>query len=142
MKKILAIVLAAMMALTLCACGDSAEDTAEAAAPAADTAAAPEAPAAEAPEAPAGEAVEGEDTGEASQEQSFELFPSDGYEKTFDGYIEWVRAALQSQEGNPNLESDLASLDEVTEDTYDPSAMPFAMQIQFGLITSYEDFLG
>ncbi|MCD8323318.1 MAG: hypothetical protein LUC89_10635 [Oscillospiraceae bacterium] len=87
------------------------------------------------------EAVAPEDEEEASQEQTLELFSMDGYEKTFEGYIQWVRDALNSQTGNPNLESDLADLDEVTEDTYDPDSMPFQMQIQFGLIVSYEDFL-
>lgn len=87
------------------------------------------------------EAVAPEDEEEASQEQTLELFSMDGYEKTFEGYIQWVRDALNSQTGNPNLESDLADLDEVTEDTYDPDSMPFQMQIQFGLILSYEDFL-
>jgi hypothetical protein len=147
MKKILALLLAAMMVFALCACGgsdDTAETTAttetttQAAAAPADDGAAVEA----APEAPAGEAVEGDASGESSQEQTLEMFDSTGYDKTFDGYIQWVRDALQSQDGNPNLESDLATLDTVTEDTYDPDSMPFSMQIQFGLISSYEDFLG
>jgi uncharacterized lipoprotein NlpE involved in copper resistance len=151
MKKILALLLAMMMVFALCACGGS-DDAAEtettteaaveaAAEPAAEAAEAAE-PAAEAAEAPAGEAVEGDGSGESSQEQTLELFDSTGYDKTFEGYIQWVRDALQSQDGNPNLESDLATLDTVTEDTYDPDSMPFSMQIQFGLITSYEDFIG
>jgi hypothetical protein len=148
MKKILALLLATMMVFALCACGgsdDAAETetatttTTEAAAEPAEAAAAP---AEEAAEAPAGEAVEGDGSGESSQEQTLELFDSTGYDKTFEGYIQWVRDALQSQDGNPNLESDLATLDTVTEDTYDPDSMPFSMQIQFGLITSYEDFIG
>jgi hypothetical protein len=148
MKKILALLLATMMVFALCACGgsdDAAETTTETAVEAAaEPAAEAAAPAddAAAPEAPAGEAVEGDGSGESSQEQALELFDSTGYDKTFEGYIQWVRDALQSQDGNPNLESDLETLDTVTEDTYDPDSMPFSMQIQFGLITSYEDFIG
>ncbi len=143
MKKILALVLAMMMVFALCACGSSddaaadADTTAdEAAADAAQDAAAP----ADAGEAPVDE-VEGGDTGEASEEQSFDQWPTDGYDKTFEGYIEYVTDAMNSQTGNPNLESELASLAEVTEDTYSADSQPFQMQIQFGLIISYEDFL-
>jgi type IV secretory pathway VirB10-like protein len=155
MKKIFSLLLAMMMVFALCACGGSSDDAAEtettteaaveaAAEPAAEAAAEAAAPADDtaAPEAPAGEAVEGDGSGESSQEQTLELFDSTGYDKTFEGYIQWVRDALQSQDGNPNLESDLETLDTVTEDTYDPDSMPFSMQIQFGLITSYEDFIG
>lgn len=91
---------------------------------------------------------DGEASGESSsapedvQVQDFSVFPMDGYPKTFEGYIDWVCAALESQPGNPNLESELAAVRATTEDTYNPDAMPFSMQIRFSLICSYEDFLG
>ena len=84
-------------------------------------------------------------SGEAQEDvvvQSFGLYPMDGYAKTFAGYIDWVCDALASQPGNPNLEREIATVRATAEDAYDPEAMPFSMQIRFGLICSYEDFLG
>ena len=84
-------------------------------------------------------------SGEAKEDavvQSFGLYPMDGYAKTFAGYIDWVCDALASQPGNPNLEREIATVRATAEDAYDPEAMPFSMQIRFGLICSYEDFLG
>ena len=150
---------------------ETASEPAAEAAPAAEAPAVPEAPAEPEPlqeadeAAPSGEPSEeppakpdgsedppakpdGAPSGEASsapedvQVQEFSVFPMDGYPKAFEGYIDWVCAALESQPGNPNLESELAAVRATTEETYDPNAMPFSMQIRFGLICSYEDFLG
>lgn len=131
MKKTLALILALMMVLCLCACGDKAEETTEAPA-------APAAPAGEAPAAPA----EGEGSGEMSGEpQTKELFPADGYEKTFDGYKSYVSDALTNDGGSPFLEDELAAIAGTTEADFDPTANPWAMQVEFGLVLSYEDFL-
>lgn len=131
MKKTLALILALMMVLCLCACGDKAEETTEAPA-------APAAPAGEAPAAPA----EGEGSGEMSGEpQVKELFPADGYEKTFDGYKSYVSDALVNDGGSPFLEEELAAIAGTTEADFDPTANPWAMQVEFGLVLSYEDFL-
>ena len=135
-----------------------AEAPAEPAAPAPEipeAPAVPDAPADEQETAPSGDPTqeppakpEESASGEASSDapenvevQDFSVFPMDGYPKTFDGYIDWVCAALESQTGNPNLESEIATVRATTEDAYNPDAMPFSMQIRFGLICSYEDFL-
>ena len=142
MKKFLALLLAMMMVLALCACGS--EEAAETAAPAAaGDAAAPAGEAApegeEPPEAPEGE---GEASGDASGEaQTKELFSADGYDKTFDGYKAYVTDAMSQDESNPFLADELATIAETTEDTFDPTGNPWAMQVEFGLILSYEDFL-
>lgn len=141
MKKTLALVLALMMVLCLCACGDTAEETtapAVEAAPAADAAAAPAADAAPAVDG----AAEGEATGEMSGEpQAKELYSAAGYEKTFEGYKSYVSDAMSTDEGNPFLADELATVAAATEADYDATANPWAMQIEFGLILSYEDFL-
>ena len=125
MKKTLALLLAVLMILCLCAaCGDKAEEAAPEAA----------APAAAAP-------AEGEPSGEPSGEpQQKELFPADGYDKTFDGYKAYVTDAMTNDGGSPFLEQELADVAAATEETYDPTASPWAMSIEFGLILSYEDF--
>ena len=131
MKKTLALLLAVMMLVCLCAaCGDKAEttETTTAAAPAEG-------------EAPA-VAADGEASADMSGEpQTKDLFPADGYEKTFDGYNSYVSDALKNDGGSPFLEDELAAIDATTEADYDPTANPWAMQIEFGLILSYEDFL-
>lgn len=137
MKKTLALVLALMMVLCLCACGDTAEETT---APASDAAAAPAADAAAAPAVDG--AAEGEATGEMSGEpQAKELYSAAGYEKTFEGYKSYVSDAMSTDEGNPFLADELATVAAATEADYDATANPWAMQIEFGLILSYEDFL-
>lgn len=135
MKKTLALVLALMMVLCLCACGDKAEETT---APAAEAA-----PAADAAAAPAVDgAADGEGSGEMSGEpQAKELFSAAGYEKTFEGYKSYVSDAMSTDEGNPFLADELATVAAATEADYDATANPWAMQIEFGLILSYEDFL-
>ena len=95
----------------------------------------------EPPAKPDGTAMTGSSTGDV-QSQSFSLYPMDGYPKTFEGYIDWVCAALESQTGNPNLARELETVRAITEDTYNPEAMPFSMQIRFGLICSYADYIG
>ena len=132
MKKTLALLLAVMMLVCLCAaCGDKAETTETT-----TTAAAPaegETPAV---------AADGEASADMSGEpQTKDLFPADGYDKTFDGYKSYVSDALKSDGGSPFLEDELAAIDATTETDYDPTANPWAMQIEFGLILSYEDFL-
>ena len=81
MKKYLAIVLAVLMVMALCACGDKAEEAApeEAAAPAVEAAPAAEAPAAEAP-------AEGGATGEMGEgSPEPKLNASSDFEITVDG---------------------------------------------------------
>ncbi len=130
MKKIIALVLALMMVLALCACGSKEEAPAEA-------------PAA----APAGEAaapvdgVGGEASEEGSQEQSFDLFPTDGYDKTFDGYKQWLTDAINSTDGPPDIKAqDLANIEAMTE-AEDTSATTMSMYIGWGLVTDYQTFL-
>ena len=93
------------------------------------------------PAKPDGTTMTGSSTGDV-QSQSFNLYPRDGYPKTFAGYIDWVCAALESKPDNPNLERELETVRTTTEDSYNPDAMPFSMQIRFGLICSYADFVG
>jgi len=95
----------------------------------------------EPPAKPDGTTMTGSSTGDV-QSQSFNLYPMDGYPKTFAGYINWVCAALESKPDNPNLERELETVRTTTEDSYNPDAMPFSMQIRFGLICSYADFVG
>ena len=120
MKKILALLLAMMMVLALCACGAKEEAPAEA--PAAAPAAAP----AEAPV----DAVEGEPS--SGEPQSFELFDASGYDKTFDGYKQYLIDAINSTGGPPDiLAGDVATIEALTEDTYADTAI--SMYLEFGL---------
>lgn len=135
MKKTLALLLAMMMVLALCAgCGAKEE-----AAPAA------EAPAAEAPAAPAGEApavppAEGEPSGEPTGEPVAELFPADGYNKDLDGYKAYASDALKQDEHAPAeiVETTIASIEAATDGNDDA----FAMLVNQGLILPYDEFVG
>lgn len=130
MKRIIALLLALMMVLALCACGGKEEAPEAPAAP----------PAGEAPAAPP--AGEGEGSGEPSggMEQDFELFAKDGYTKDFDGYKKWVVDAINSTEGPPDIKAnDVATVEAMTEETYNTDSL--GMYIGWGLITDYETFL-
>ncbi len=134
MKRFIALALALLMVLALCACGGKEETPAAEAAPAA-----PAAPAEgeAAPPAAGGEAS-GEATGEA---QSFELFPMDGYDKTFEGYKQWAIAAINSTDGPPDIKAqDVANIEAMTE-AEDTSATTLSMYIGWGLVTDYQTFL-
>ena len=134
MKKLIALLLAVMMVLALCACGGSKDEAPAAeAAPAAD--AAPAAPA-DAPAAPA----EGEPSEEPTGEPVAELFPADGYSKDLDGYKQYAIDALKSDEHAPAeiVDSTVEAINAVT----DGNDETFAMLINQGRILSYEDFIG
>lgn len=124
MKKLIALLLAVMMVLALCACGSSSES--------ADTAAAPAAPA-------EGAAI-GEPSEEPTGEPVAELFPADGYSKDLEGYKEYVIAALESDEHAPPeiVESTVEAIKAVT----DGNDATFDMMISQGRILSYADFIG
>ena len=134
MKKIIALLLAVMMLLTLCAACGSKE---EAPAPAA------EAPAAAPAAAPAVAAVEGEATAEASGEIPAPEFyePTDAYAKDFEGYRQYVIDAFATDPGAPEdlKEAYNASFEMMTEETMADTSV--ANLIDLGLIVSYEDFL-
>lgn len=135
MKKLIALLLAVMMVLALCACGSS-NDTAS------TTEAAPAA-AAEAPaDAPQGAVAppEGEELGDPTGEPVAELFPADGYSKDLEGYKEYAIAALQSDEHAPPeiIETSIEAIKAVT----DGNDETFAMLINQGRIMSYADFIG
>lgn len=127
MKKTLALLLAMMMVLALCAgCGAKEE-----AAPAA------EAPAAEAPAAPA---AEGEPSEEPTGEPVAELFPADGYNKDLDGYKAYAIDALKQDEHAPAeiVDTTIASIEAAADGNDDA----FAMLIRQGLILTYDEFVG
>ncbi|MGM9613994.1 MAG: hypothetical protein ACI3W7_00515 [Oscillospiraceae bacterium] len=132
MKKTLALLLAMVMVLALCAgCGSKEE-----AAPAAEAPAA-EAPAAEAPAAPA-------DAGEPSEEPTgepvAELFPADGYNKDLDGYKAYATDALKQDEHAPAeiVDTTIASIEAATDGNDDA----FSMLVNQGLILPYDEFVG
>lgn len=132
MKKTLALLLAMMMVLALCAgCGAKEE-----AAPAAEAPAA-EAPAAEAPAAPA---AEGEPSEEPTGEPVAELFPADGYNKDLDGYKAYAIDALKQDEHAPAeiVDTTIASIEAAADGNDDA----FAMLIRQGLILTYDEFVG
>lgn len=138
MKKTIALLLAVMMLLTLCAACGSKE---EAPAPAAE---APAAAPAEAPAAaPAVAAVEGEATAEASGEIPAPDFfaPTDAYTKDFEGYRQYVIDAFATDPGAPEelKEAYNASFEMMTEETMGDTSV--SNLIDLGLIVSYEDFL-
>lgn len=143
MKKIVALLLAMMMVLALCACGAKEEAPAEVApaAPAAP-AAAPDAVAPEAA-APAAAPAEGEASGEPSGEIPAPEFyaPTDAYAKDFEGYRQYVIDAFATDPGAPAdlKESYNASFEAMTEDTMADTSV--ANLVDLGLIVSYEDFL-
>ena len=141
MKKTLALLLAMVMILALCAaCGSKDEaPAAEEAAPAAAEAAAEEAAAvAEEAAAPA------EGVPEASEEPTgepvAELYPADGYDKTLDGYKAYAIDALKQDEHAPAeiVETTIETIN-AAEDGNDDA---FAMLINQGLILSYDEFVG
>ena len=127
MKKTLALVLAMVMILALCAaCGGSKDE-----APAAE--AAPAAPAAEAP-------TIDEPSEEPTGEPVAELYPADGYSKDFEGYKAYAIDALKQDEHAPAeiVDSTIASI----EAAADGNDAAFAMLIYQGLILTYDEFVG
>lgn len=129
MKKTLALLLAMVMILALCAaCGSKDEaPAAEEAAPAAEEAAAPAEGIPEASEEPTGEPVA-------------ELYPADGYDKTFEGYKAYAIDALKQDEHAPAeiVETTIETINAAEEGSDDA----FAMLINQGLILSYDEFVG
>ena len=133
MKKILALLLALVMIMALCAaCGSKTEEPAPAAAPAAD-----EAPA----DAPEGAVAppEGAELGEPTGEPVAELFPADGYSKDFEGYKQYAIDALQQDEHAPPeiVETTIESINAAA----DGNDEAFSMLINQGLILSYDEFV-
>lgn len=130
MKKILALVLAMMMVMALCACGGG-EETA----PAEVAPAAPAAAPAEGEAAPAEGAPSGEPTGEPVAE----LFDAAGYSKDFEGYKAYAIDALKS---DPNAPADIVDMTVAAiEAATDGSAADFEMMINQGRILSYDEFI-
>ena len=129
MKKILALVLAMLMVLALCACGAKEEAPAEVA-PEAATEAVPEG--AVAP-------PEGTELGEPTGEPVAELFPADGYSKDLDGYKAYAIDALKSDEHAPAevVDMTVTAIEAVT----DGNAEDFDMLISQGRILSYDEFI-
>ena len=133
MKKMIALLLAAMMVLALCACGGGSEAAPAADAPAADAAA----PAA--PDAPAAPPAEGEPSEEPSGEPVAELFPADGYSKDLEGYKAYAIDALKSDEHAPPeiVDSSIEAIQAVT----DGNDEAFSMMLHQGRIMSYDEFI-
>jgi hypothetical protein len=150
MKKLLAFLLAAMMVLSMCACGgsDDAEDTtaAEPVAPATD-AAEPAAPGGETATAPEGDAsgemggASGEASGEASDAPAAveTVVPDAKYSKDFEGYRSYVIDAFAGDDHAPDdvKETTNANLAAATDENDDS----FAMLVDAGLVMTYADFL-
>lgn len=136
MKKI-ALLLALVMLLCLCAaCGDKAE---EAAAPAAAAAAAA-APAAAPAEAPAGEAS-GEPSGNPPEVQ---YFPSAGtdYARDFEGYRQYCLDAFANDQFAPEdvKTATKAEFEAMTEDSFQ-SGERWTALVGLGVFDDYETFL-
>ncbi len=147
MKRIIAMLLAVMMVLALCACGSKAEEPApEAAAPAAPAAepdaAAPEAPAA--PDAAPAGAASGEPSGEASEKPEVQSYMPDqgNYSKDFEGYRQYSKDGYRADPFHPaELEAEtIGEMEGATEDNY-TECTNWKNIIDLGVILSYEDFL-
>lgn len=146
MKKTLALLLAMVMILALCAaCGSKDEaPAAEEAAPAAEEAAPAEAAAEEAAAVAEEAAAPAEGIPEASEEPTgepvAELYPADGYDKTFEGYKAYAIDALKQDEHAPAeiVETTIETINAAEEGSDDA----FAMLINQGLILSYDEFVG
>ena len=125
MKKLLALILALVMVLALCACGAKEEAPAAPAAPAAGAAAPAEG--------------EGGASGEPTGEPVAELFPADGYNKDLEGYKAYAIDALKSDEHAPAevVEMTVAAIEAAT----DGAAADFDMMISQGRILSYDEFI-
>lgn len=143
MKRMIAILLAAVMVLCLCAaCGSKDEPAAEAAAPAAAPAEA--AAPADVP-ADAAAPVEGEASGEPSGLPSGDppapefYEPTDDYSKDFEGYRQYVIDAFANDPGAPEdlKEAYNAEFKAMTDD----AGTTVQALIDLGLICSYQDFL-
>lgn len=142
MKKIITILLLAVMAVGLCAaCGSKDEPAAEAAAPAAaptEEAAPAAAPDAAVPaEGDASGEPSGEPTGEPPAPEFYE--PTDDYSKDFEGYRQYVIDAFANDPGAPEdlKEAYNAEFKAMTDD----AGTTVQALIDLGLICSYEDFL-
>lgn len=126
MKKILALVLAMMMVMALCACGGGEEA----------------APAEVAPGAPAAAPAEGEagaPSGEPTGEPVAELFDAAGYSKDLEGYKAYAIDALKS---DPNAPAEIVDMTVAAiEAATDGAAADFEMMINQGRILSYDEFI-
>ena len=141
MKKILALVLAMMMVLALCACGAKEEAAPAEVAPAVEAAPAEAAPAVEEAAPAEGEAApaEGTASGEPTGEPVAELYPADGYSKDFEGYKAYAIDALKS---DPSAPADIVDMTVAAfEAATDGSAADFEMMINQGRILSYDEFI-
>lgn len=138
MKKIVALLLAMMMVVSLSACGAKEEAPAEVA-PAAVAEAAPAA----APDAAAPVEAAGDASGEASSEIPAPEFyaPTDAYARDFNGYRQYVIDAFATDPGAPEdlKEAYNASFEAMTEETMADTSV--SNLVDLGLILSYEDFL-
>lgn len=123
MKRIIALLLAVLMLLALCACG--AKDEAPA-----------EAPAAPAAPPPAGE-TSGEPSGNPPTPEFYE--PTNAYAKDFEGYRQYCIDAFATDPGAPAELKDAynAEFKAMADDT----GTTVQALIGLGLICSYEDFL-
>ena len=136
MKRTIAILLLAVMALCLCvACGSKNDTPAEAAAPAAEAPAALAAAPAE--EAPAQGDASGEPSGEIPAPDFYA--PTAAYAKDFEGYRQYVIDAFATDPGAPadRKESYNAEFKAMTDD----QGTVVQALIDLGLICSYQDFL-
>lgn len=143
MKRIIAMLLAVMMVLALCACGSKAEEPApEAAAPAAP-AAEPDAATPEAPAAPDA-APAGDASGEASEKPEVQSYMPDqgNYSKDFEGYRQYSKDGYLADPFHPaELEAEtIGEMEGATEDNY-TQCTNWMNIIDLGVILSYEDFL-
>ena len=140
MKRIIALLLLAVMALCLCAaCGSKDEPAAEAPAPAAAPAEAaePAVPASVPTEGEASDEPSGEPSGQPPTPEFYE--PTDAYTKDFEGYRQYVIDAFATDPGAPEelKEAYNAEFAVMTDD----AGNTVQALIGLGLICSYEDFL-
>lgn len=138
MKKTIAMLLTALMMLSLCAACGAKEETAPSEVAPVEAAA----PAEVAAPAEAAAPVEGEASGEASGEIPAPDFydPASGnYAKDFEGYRQYVIDAFATDPGAPEelKETYNAEFAAMTDDT----GTTVTALIDLGLICSYEDFL-
>ncbi len=153
MKKLIALLLAMMMVMSLCACGgsDDAEETEEAVAAVEETVADEAEVATADAEAPAEteelpDDVDASASGEASADAAdmdVEFYePTSAYSKDFEGYRQYCIDGFLADQFHPDEleESTVEEFENMTEDDYE-SGDRYTSLTDLGVLLTYEEFL-